>query len=307
MIGIDTEGPVKPRRILVTGITSIHGWPLLGALEERYGKDAVIGIRPPAAERPAGPRYRAHCMTDEAALRALATSFRPDCVVHAGGVCDLNVCEVRPRWAEAMNVKSARLVRKVFAESSYVVYLSTDLVFSGLQPPPDGYREDDPPDPVSVVGRTYLAAENEIRRAPRHLVLRLGLPMGPSVQGSKGAVDWIASRLRRQLPVTLFRDEWRSVINTSELSRLVVAAVERAADGLYHLGGPDAVSLAEIGQQVVAGGAYDSSLLTICSRLDERDGPPRIGNVHLSSARLEAVLETRIAPCRWDLAVAAPR
>jgi dTDP-4-dehydrorhamnose reductase len=294
-----STGDSAPERILLTGVTSIHGWPLFTALRERYGKEAVVGVRPPESQEPGGSQVHALCVTDRLALEKLRARFRPDCLVHAGGVCDLDVCEERPAWAEALNVDGARAVVEVFGETSRVIYLSTDLVYSGARPPAGGYREEDTPDPVSVVGNTYRLAEEAIRRATRHLVLRLGLPMGASIQGNKGAVDWIKSRLQRELPVTLFHDEWRSCIDTEEIARVLLRLLETPLEGLYHLGGPDKTSLHEIGQQVLARGGHAASLLKTCSRLEEVGGPPRIGNVHLNSSRLAAALGTRIRPCRW--------
>ena len=286
-------------RVLVTGITSIHGWPIYTALRKTLGTQGVYGLRPPKTAAPDGENVASVCMTDTGALADVRESFRPDLVIHAGGVCDLDVCEERPEWAQELNVDGAKNVTDQFADVP-IVFLSTDLVFSGNAHPPRGYTEDCPTDPVSVVGRTFLAAEEEIARAPRHAILRLGLPIGDSVQGTKGAVDWIEGRYRRGLRATLFHDECRSGIDCDELARCVLEFIERDGQGLYHLGGPRAFSLYEIGQRVLERGPYDSELLDTCSRLDEVDGPPRVGNVGLNSNRLETLLGRAIRPCQWE-------
>lgn len=96
---------------------------------------------------------------------------------------------------------------------------------------------------ILIAGVTYLLAEQEIRRALRWCVVRLGLPMGDSIQGEKGAVDFIEGRLRRGLPMSLFHEEWRSCIGCDELADVVLALLDKNACGLFHLGGPRAVSL----------------------------------------------------------------
>src|SRR5581483_9657102 len=45
---------------------------------------------------------------------------------------------------------------------------------------------------------------------PGSLVIRIGLPIGPSPDGRTGHRDWLRYRLDRNLPVTIVRDEYRS-------------------------------------------------------------------------------------------------
>ena len=259
----------------------------------------LMGIRPPRVDAPSAANVHSLCLTDRAELVRVRDDFRPEVVVHAGGVCDLDVCEERPEWAHELNVTSARNIAEVFA-GIRVVYLSTDLVFSGERPPAGGYREDCPTDPVSVVGQTFVLAEREIERIEDYAILRLGLPLGDSIQGTKGAVDWISHRLRRQLPVTLFHDELRTCIDCAELARVVDEFLCTQARGCFHLGGPEPISLFELGERVVQAGRYDRRLLKQAWRKDEIDGPPRIGNVALDSAKIESLLDRPIRACCWD-------
>jgi dTDP-4-dehydrorhamnose reductase len=146
------------------------------------------------------------------------------------------------------------------------------------------------PDPVSVVGKTFALAEKEIAKAPRHAIARIGLPMGDSIQKKKGAVDFIESRLKRNLPISLFHDEYRSCIDCDELADAITLLLEREAEGVFHIGGSRAVSLYEIGEQILKRGNYNPSALIKWSRADDVNGPPRIGNVHLNSTKTERYL-----------------
>jgi dTDP-4-dehydrorhamnose reductase len=174
------------------------------------------------------------------------------------------------------------------------MYLSADLVFSGHNPPPGGYAETDKLDPVSVVGKTYLLAEREIAVAPRRSVVRIGLPMGDSIQGEKGAVDFIEGRLKRGLPMSLFHDEYRSCIDCDELADIVVSLFFREVDNVFHVGGPRPVSLYEIGERILKRGNYKKEALKKWSRVEDVNGPPRIGNVHLNCGKVERLMGRKI-------------
>lgn len=285
-------------RLLMTGVTSIHGWPIYKKLKALLPPGRLFCIRPPQMKIPCDDNVASVCMTDSDALGVINDSFRPTHVLHAAGVCDLDMCEERPHFAHDINVGGAGNIVDVFSPSCYIMYLSADLVFSGHNPPSGGYGEENGPDPVSVVGRTYVLAEQEIRRAARHCIIRLGLPMGESIREEKGAVDFIENRLRRGLPMSLFHDEWRSCIDCDELAGIVIELLDKEAGGLFHLGGPRAISLYEIGKRILEKGNYKKDALKKWSRRDDVDGPPRIGNVHLNSAKIEALIGRKIK--EWE-------
>lgn len=288
----------KACRVLVTGITSIHGWPVYQRLQTLLGAHRIFGIRPPAMKVPEGSNIASVCMTDHGSLRRVRDAFRPTHVLHAAGVCDLDVCEQNPKLAHAINVHGARNIASLFSDSCYIMYLSSDLVFSGNAPAPGGYAETHPTDPVSVVGTTYVQAEKEIAHAGHRAVIRLGLPMGDSIQGKKGAVDFIEGRLKRGLPTSLFHDEYRSCIRCDDLADAVTTLLFMEVRGILHVGGPRPVSLYEIGERILNRGHYPREALRRWSRTEDVYGPPRIGNVHLNSNKAESILGRRFL--QWE-------
>lgn len=282
----------------MTGITGIHGWPLFSMLTAHMPNGHLFGIGPPRMRKPNGPQVAAFCVADLQQLTLVKKTFRPTIVIHAAGVCDLDVCEERPHWADRLNREGTARVADVFGDESTLFFLSTDLVFSGNMSPAGGYTELHEPDPLSIAGKTFLAGERElISRAFSWAVIRLGLPVGSSVTGDKGGLDWIESRFKKGRPVTLFSDEYRSVIPCSEITRCVLECIVAKVRGVYHLGGPDAVSLHGLGKKIVAGGNYDPQLLFSILRSQEVNGPPRMGNVSLNSKKIVKYLT--VAPCGW--------
>jgi dTDP-4-dehydrorhamnose reductase len=273
-------------KILVTGVTSIHGWPVYKRLKESLPRNRLFGIRPPKTGLPEGRQVAAGCITDKDFLSRIRERFNPTHVVHCAGVCDLDVCEDRPDWALTMNVEGTRAVCNVFGDLP-IVYMSTDLVFSGENPPDGGYAEHHDPDPVSVAGWTFAEAESCLDIDGRHCIVRLGLPLGDSVTGDKGAVDWIESRFRRRLPVTLFHDEFRSCVSCDKIADMATAVLSGRWAGLYHFGGQRSWSLHDIGAYVLQRGGYDPTLLRGILRCQEKNGPPRVGNVSLNSVRYQ--------------------
>jgi dTDP-4-dehydrorhamnose reductase len=112
------------------------------------------------------------------------------------------------------------------------VHCSSDHVFSGDTGP---YREDSPTDPISVYGRTRVAAEQLVLARPNTLVLRAGLWIGPSSTGRIGHLDWLRDRSRRSLPMTIVSDEFRSAVWAEDAARRVWELARSTISGIRHV------------------------------------------------------------------------
>src|SRR5947208_17019730 len=94
---------------------------------------------------------------------------------------------------------------------------------------------------------------------PEAPILRISLPMGPSFNGHAGAIDWIDSRFRAGRPATLYFDEVRSCTYTDDLNVVFERFLAGNQAGLFHPGGPRAVTPYRIGQIVNAAGDHARS------------------------------------------------
>ena len=95
-------------RILVTGITSIHGWSIFAKLQELLPQHRLFGVKPPKLKIPQAENILSFCITDQEKLDQIRDEFKPTNVIHCAGVCDLDVCEDRPNWAFAINVLESK-------------------------------------------------------------------------------------------------------------------------------------------------------------------------------------------------------
>ena len=240
-------------------------------------------------KKPRGSNIVKANIEDRDDLQIIMEKFKPDCVIHCGGSCDLDKAEDNPDRAYDLNVNGAKYL-KAFCQKAKLVYLSYDLVYSGETNLGSGYSELEIPDPLTVVGTTIVEAEKVILEVPNSLVIRLGLPMGPSVQGYKGAVDWIHSRFRNNRVATLLYDEIRSTINTEDLGPAVHRFLECDCSGIYHLGAVSTISIYGIGRKLMNKYNYPHHLLQGRTRTQFPPSPPRMGNVSLKSTKAYDIL-----------------
>jgi dTDP-4-dehydrorhamnose reductase len=279
-----------PLPLLITGIAGVAGYNAFDYFRAKYGGQ-VIGIRQRENWPLAGPGIVVCDLEDPAGLRRLFARHQFASVLNAAGNCALRVCELDSRLAWRANVEGlTNLLATIADRDTRVVHLSIDLVFSGASGQ-GGYVESDPTDPVTVYGKTMVAAEQLILDwVPEACVLRISLPMGKSANGHAGAIDWIGSRFKRGLPATLYFDEIRTPTYCDCLHGVFERLLACDLAGVFHAGGPRRLSLYQIAQVVNRVGGYAPELLMGCPRASAAPIPPRAGNVALDSTLLETVL-----------------
>jgi dTDP-4-dehydrorhamnose reductase len=275
--------------LLVTGVAGVAGYNAFHALHRHY-PDQVVGIRPHQTWKLVGPGLIAQDAEDAVGMRSLFDRFGFRSILNCIGNCALKSCELDPAMAHTVNVQSALVLADLARRhDARLVHLSSDLVFSGMRA--GNYLETDPTDPVTIYGKTMVQAEELFQtKTPDAALLRISLPMGPSFNQHAGAIDWIQSRFRADRPATLYFDEVRSCTYCDDLTDVFAKFLSNDASGIYHCGGPQAMTLYRIAQVINRVGDYRPELLKGCPRLDAGPMPPRAGDVSMNSAKLCAVL-----------------
>jgi len=217
------EGSANLGRTLLFGPTSITGYALA-----RLCGGNLLAIANRSSSRPG---WQAVDAENRVAMAALLRRERPETVIWAHAVCDVVKCEAAPAWAMAINVGGVENLLRHLPSTTRLVYVSSDHVFGG-----DGtYTEVTPPVPISVYGRTRVAAEKLILQQAGALVIRPGLAIGSSADGRSGFLDWLSYRHRRGLPVTVVGDESRSVVWADDLAARILALAASDLAGLRHI------------------------------------------------------------------------
>src|SRR5262245_37861905 len=158
-------------RLLVTGASGQLGGYLLR-------ESAVAGLDMTAwchshPGEVAGVTLRPVDLADGGAVASAFREARPDAVIHAAAVSSIAACHRNPGRAERVNVGGTALLAELAAAAgARLVLVSTDLVFDGER---GGYREEDAPAPLSVYGRTKVAAEGAALACPRAAAVRCSL------------------------------------------------------------------------------------------------------------------------------------
>ncbi|MGI9429046.1 MAG: SDR family oxidoreductase [Bythopirellula sp.] len=284
--------PIRPQitpplPLLITGVAGVAGYNALDYFQAKY-PGQVIGIRQQDNWRLTRPGVEACNAEDRDTLQRLFDRHQFRSVLNCAGNCALRACELDSRLAWRTNVEGLLNILSIIADRDVrLVHMSIDLVFAGREQ--GSYTENDPTCPVTVYGKTMVAAEQLlVDWMPAACMLRISLPMGVSFNGHAGAIDWIQSRFQNGRPATLYYDEVRTPTYTDCLNQVFEHSLASDLVGLYHAGGTRRLSLYQIAQIVNRVGGYDPELLMGCPRVEAGPMPPRAGNVTMDSSALAA-------------------
>ena len=149
-------------KALITGGNGLLGQKLIAALRNDPEVELTATSRgDDRTAEPLGDRYRCMDVTVAAEVDAVFDAARPDVVIHAAAMTNVDACELDPAACERQNVVATKhLVSAAARHGSHFIFLSTDFIFDGANGP---YREEDEAQPLNVYGRSKLAGEELVR------------------------------------------------------------------------------------------------------------------------------------------------
>lgn len=227
--------------------------------------------------------------------------FRPEVVVHCAAYTAVDRAEREEKAAFALNADGTRNVALACREHrSLLVTFSTDYVFDGASERP--YAEDDPVDPLSVYGRSKLAAEEAVREvAPDFLLLRTQWLFGAH---GRSFVSSILERAEKGEEFKVVSDQKGSPTYTRDLADAVRRLLDTGARGVFHFSNEGETSFFEYAAFLLAHTGWGETNVTAISTSDiPRDlyPAPRPLNALLSKEKYRK--ETGVSPRHWEDAI----
>jgi len=186
---------------------------------------------------------------------------KPEAIVHAASMTDVDKCEQNRELAYKVNVEGTKNVADAAkACKAFLLYISTDYVFDGEK---GCYLETDLASPISYYGYTKLKAEEYVKNTKGEFcIARPSVIYGATPAAGKiNFALWVLNKLKNKEQANVFNDQWNSPTLNSSLAEMTLEAVEKRLSGTYNLSGATRITRCDFAQLLAKTFKLDASFL----------------------------------------------
>lgn len=221
-------------KVLVTGATGQLGYDVCRVLEMR--SIAYRGIGSAQLD-----------ITNEKAVSAYISAYRPDAVIHCAAYTAVDKAEDERVRCFAVNEAGTRnLAQSCKTLGAKLLYISTDYVFPGVGD--RAYKTEDPTGPKNVYGESKLAGEAAVLETIKeHFIVRTSWVFG--ING-KNFVKTMLRLAETHSEIDVVCDQIGSPTYSADLAPLLCDMVETNRYGIYHATNEGLCSWAEFAREI---------------------------------------------------------
>ena len=170
---------------------------------------------------------------------------------------NVDACEKHPKLAGEINVAGLQHICDSF--SGKIIQLSTDYVFDGKSGP---YNEKDQVCPVSIYGKTKLAAERILLDSnANNLVVRGNVLYDYSSYTKASFLNWVVSSLKQKKEIKVVEDQYNNPTWTQSMADIIYLCISNDLNGLVHWGDADHLSRYDFSKMIAEKFSLDSKLI----------------------------------------------
>lgn len=168
-----------------------------------------------------------------------------------------------------LNVQGTRNILDLAKQyNQYLIYISTDFVFSGSKNTP--YTEVDTPDPIEWYGETKYLGERVIIDSgfTNYNISRITYPYRTNFDKKPDIVRKVLGKLQNNEPVKMFSDQICTYTFIDDIAQSLGYFLENKNTGIYHLVGSSSHSPYDMCLEIAKVFGLDQSLIS-ASSLDD--------------------------------------
>ncbi|MGZ6123569.1 MAG: SDR family oxidoreductase, partial [Myxococcales bacterium] len=259
--------------IVVAGANGLVGSRIVARLAEAGERVVAVG-RGPQRVRAKAEYREVDLYRDPGGLAEIVASLRPEGVIDAAAMTDVDACEKHPREAWALNVRVVEVAAVAAAEAgARFTSLSTDYVFDGAK---GSYAEEDAPNPQSIYARTKRAGEEAAlilgqgAAVCRVAVVYSGYPSAKTTFALTAADSLLSGK-----PVKAFTDQVVSPTLADNAAQMVIGVHRSGERGIFHCAGATEISRIDFCRALARKLRADESLIVPVQLADLRLPAPR--------------------------------
>jgi dTDP-4-dehydrorhamnose reductase len=245
-------------KLLITGASGLLGSKLCElAIKKNHEVYSAYSQHKPLTGKP--------IQLDVSNRNDVETTFKrikPEAVVHAAALTDVDTCELEKELAWKINVEGTRNIAELCGRNQVsLLYVSTDYVFDGEK---GMYKETDKPAPINYYGFTKLKGEEAVKDLTnKSCIARSSVIYGSTpASGKINFAFWLLDKLKKKEKVAIVTDQWNSPTLNVNLANMILEVLERKLSITLHLAGATRISRYEFAKCIAETFSLDVNLIT---------------------------------------------
>lgn len=186
-------------------------------------------------------------ITQRESIETILLKYKPAAIFNCAAITNVDTCEKEPELAMRVNAAAVEMMATVCKQQGItLIHFSTDYVFdgSGNQPSPEDRKHD----PINQYGASKAAGEAAIESIrPDYIIARVQWVFG---QGRQNFVDDVATKLRNDVAVRAFSDQFGSPTYAHDAAAMVTELYREGHRGIFHAVSTGYTNRVEIAQEV---------------------------------------------------------
>ncbi len=242
-------------KILGTGLTGLVGSRIVELLQHKYAFENIS-------------RSEGIDITNKDQVHNKIITSDASIVLHLAAKSNVDACEKDKRLGDEgetwkINVIGTQNVAKAcLASGKKLIYISTDFVFNGNNPPKDGYSEEDRPDTIKWYAKTRNEGEKIVARlSTPWLILRLAYPYRAAFV-KNDFFRAIKNRLNENKKTQVVADYIFTPTFIDDFAFAVDAVIQKNVTGIFHVVGSSSLHPYDAATRIAEVFGLDKKLLS---------------------------------------------
>ncbi|MCB9225291.1 MAG: SDR family oxidoreductase [Crocinitomicaceae bacterium] len=268
-------------KILITGSNGLLGQKIVAQLEKAGKKYLATSLGPNRNPDCPEEHYRPLDITSFNEVNDMIKVEKIDVVINTAAMTNVDACEEEEVKCRKINVKGVQNLYSACEENNaFLVHVSTDFVFDGENGP---YKEEDIRNPLSIYATSKRDSEDILMDGSykEWSILRTIIVFGQGNNLSRSnIVLWAKDALASGKELTIVDDQFRAPTWADDLAWACIKAGEMRAKGVFHISGPETISIYELVCRIADYHGFDKSVVKpiSSSTLNQKaKRPPRTG------------------------------
>jgi dTDP-4-dehydrorhamnose reductase len=275
-------------RILITGSNGLLGQKIVKQLHKN--KINFLATSQGKSRNPEldSKHFMSLDITDVHQIAKACRLFKPTAIINTAAMTNVDACELDPESCKMINIEGVKnLFDFALNNNIHFVQLSTDFVFDGTK---GNYSEQDERNPLSVYAKSKVDAENILMNSNygTWTIIRTIIVYGEGANLSRSnIVLWAKEALQSGKELNIVDDQFRAPTWADDLAWACIQAVKLNAFGVFHISGPETLSIFEIVMRIAQFYRFSTKNLkrTSSNELSQKAKRPPITGFNLSKSK----------------------